>query len=294
MRIAELASRALELARRFFFEPIDARVYAAVRASYGAASLAIVIELWPMRKLLFCADGALVRTDLPWYLPLRWVDSEAGVSALMIAMGVFAAFTAVGLFTRVSTAAMYLWAFSYGSVASPAETGYDALARLVGLALLVSPTVRSWSVDARLFGPGPAEVPRYGLRLIQWQLAIVYAVTVWLKLPDPYWRNGEFMTYFMMSIFSRTPSAVWVDWGRAMALASWGSLLLETTIPILLFTPRARRLGIWGGILLHGGIAIASTIGMFSLCMVPLFAAFLTAEDFEAVMSGPAKEAAVA
>jgi hypothetical protein len=283
--LTELVPRAPRLGHRFLFEPIDARIYAAVRISYGIASLAIVAELWPMRKILFCSDGAIVRAgNLPWYLPLRWVDSEAGVSALMIAMGFCALFTTIGLFARLSTLALYLWAFSYAAVASPAETGYDALARLIGLALVVSPSARRWALDGRVFGPGPAQVPRYGLRLIQWQLAIVYAVTVWLKLPDPYWRNGEFMSYFMMSIFSRVPSPVWAEWGRASALSSWASLLFETTIPVLLFTTRGRRLGIWCGILLHGGIAVASTIGMFSLCMIPLYAAFLRAEDFDAVV----------
>jgi hypothetical protein len=209
---------------RFLFEPIDARVYAVVRISYGIACLAIVVELWPMRELLFCSDGALVRTGtLPWYLPLRWVESKAGVSSLMAAVGLCAVLTTIGFMSRLSTVVLYLWAFSYGAVASPAETGYDALVRLVGLALIVSPSVRPWSIDERLFGSGPARVPRYGLRLIQWQLAIVYAVTVWLKLPDPYWRNGEFMSYFMMSIFSRAPSTAWAEWGRASALSSWAS-----------------------------------------------------------------------
>lgn len=278
-----IARRAAEAAGRFFFDPIDARVYAVVRIAYAVASLAIVVELWPMRELLFCNNGVIVRVNaLPWYLPLRWVDSKAGVSALMIATALCAVSAAVGLFTRWAIAALYLWAFSYAAVASPAETGYDAIARLVGLALLVSPTARAWSVDGRLFGPTPAKLPCYGLRLIQWQLAIVYAVTVWLKLPDPYWRNGEFMSYFMMSIFSRAPSPAWAGWGRTAALMSWTSLFFESSIPLLLFTRRGRRIGIWFGIALHGGIAIASTIGMFSLCMVPLFTAFLKDDDFEA------------
>jgi hypothetical protein len=277
-----IARHLLRVVHRFLFEPIDARVYSVVRISYGIACLAIIVELWPMRELLFCSDGAIVRTGaLPWYLPLRWVESRAGVSALMVSMGGCAVLTTLGLFGRWPTVALYLWAFSYAAVASADETGYDAIARTVGLALAVSPCARRWSLDERLFGTGPAQVPRYGLRLMQWQLAILYGVTVWLKLPDPYWRNGEFMSYFLMSIFSRVPSPAWAEWGRTSALLSWGSLFLETTIPVLLFTRGGRRLGMWGGLALHGGIAIASTIGMFSLCMVPLFAAFLTDDDFE-------------
>ena len=283
-----IVRRVLGPVHRFLFEPIDARVYSVVRMSYGIACLAIIFELWPNREILFCSDGALVRTGaLPWYLPLRWVESKSGVSALMIAMGACAVLTTIGLFGRWATVPFYLWALSYDAVAWPDDTGYDALVRTVGLALVVSPSVRCWSVDEKLFGPGPAQVPRYGLRLIQWQLAILYAVTVWLKLPDPYWRNGEFMAYFMMSMFSRVPSPAWAEWGRTTALLSWGSLFLETTIPVLLFTRRGRRFGMWGGLVLHGGIAIASTIGMFSVCMIPLYAAFLTEDDLESELPRP-------
>jgi hypothetical protein len=67
------------------------------------------------------------------------------------------------------------------------------------------------------------------------------------------------------------------------ALLTWGSLLLEASIPALLISKRGRRLGFAGGLALHGGIAIASIAGMFSLCMIPFFAAFLKTEDFDLV-----------
>jgi hypothetical protein len=281
MRLVREAARTVD---RFLFAPIDARVYAGVRIAYAVVCLATVIDLWPLRHSLFCRGGMIARSPLlPWYLPLRWVDSRAGVTAVMIAVGVCSVFTAVGLLTRASTLVLYLWAFSYTAVAYPAESGYDGLARLAGLALVVSPTAKRWAIDGVLFGSGPAEVPRYGLRLLQWQLAVVYAVTVWLKVPDPYWRNGELMSYFMMSIFSRVATPSWAEWGRASALLTWGTLLLESAIPFLLFSTRGRRLGIACGIALHGGIALASTIGMFSLCMTPYYAAFLEAADFDAL-----------
>jgi hypothetical protein len=279
MRLVRDAARTID---RFLFEPIDARVYAAVRITYAVICLATVVELWPVRHVLF-GGATIVRAALPWYLPLRWVDSEAGITSLMVAVGICSVFAGIGFLTRVSTVGLYLWAFSYSAVAYPAETGYDGLVRLAGFALVVSPRARRWAVDGMLFGPGPADVPRYGLRLLQWQLAIVYLVTVWLKVPDPYWRNGELMSYFMMSIFSHVASPSWASWGRVSALLTWGTMLLESTIPFLLFSKHGRRLGFACGIALHGGIAISSTIGMFSLCMTPYYAAFLQPEDFDAL-----------
>ncbi|HLK37741.1 MAG TPA: HTTM domain-containing protein [Polyangiaceae bacterium] len=266
---------------RFLFEPIDARVYAAVRVAYAVVCLAVVAELWPVRRELFC--GAMIprAPSPPWYLPMAWVTSPAGVSAVLVGAAVCAGLAAVGLLTRLAVVGLYLWSFSYAYVAYPAETGYDGLVRLAGLALAVSPAARAWSLDGLLRPPRSSWVPRYGLRLLQWQLAIVYAVTVWLKAPDPYWRGGDLMSYFMMSIFARHPDASWATMGRTSALLTWGTLVLETSIPVMLFTRRGRRWGFLCGLALHGGIALESTIGLFSLAMTPYYAAFLRAEDFD-------------
>ncbi len=282
--LGALVRSALRSAADFLFEPIDARVYAAVRIAYAIMAFGIVVELWPIRHVLLGPNGMIVRPHwAPVYLPLYWITSDAGVTALMVVAGVCAACVGIGFLTRVSLLAIYLWAFSYGIFAFPAGSGYDGLVRLGAVALLVSPPARCFAVDATLLGRGPAQLPRYGLRLLQWQLAIVYAVTVWIKLPDPYWRNGEMMSFFWMSVFSRMATPAWAHWQRLSAIVTWGSLLLEATIPLLLFHPRGRRWGFAGGIALHGGIAVTSTIGLFSLCMTPFYAAFLEGEDFDAI-----------
>jgi hypothetical protein len=148
--------------------------------------------------------------------------------------------------------------------------------------MIFAPTIRTWSLDARIFGPGEKELPRYALRLMQFQLGIIYVCTVWLKAPDSYWRNGELMSYFMMSMYSRFPTWHWAEWGRTSAIMSWGTLFAESAIPIcLLINPRLRRFGFLMGLGLHGGIAVTSTIGMFSFAMVPLYLAFLQREDID-------------
>ncbi len=278
----QLVRRPIEAIDKFLFEPIDAGVYAAVRIVYASVALSIVVELWPVRRDLFGPDGMLARPPwLGWYLPLRWVTSDRGVTALMLGVGLCAVFTGIGFLTRVSTLVLYLWAISYDAAANPASAGYDGLVRLGAFALLVSPPARRFAVDGIVFGPGPATLPRYGLRLMQWQLAVIYGVTVWLKVPDSYWRSGQLMSYFFMSNFSRIQTPQWAHWGRLSAALTWGTLLFETTIPFLLFSVRRRRAGFALGLLLHGGIAITSVAGMFSLAMTPFYASFLQAEDID-------------
>jgi len=270
----------------WFLEPIDARVYALVRITYAVVVLAVVIELWPVRAALFSEDGmSFHRPDLLWYLPLKYVRSQAAVTALMVGVGTAAVMMGLGLFTRFAALALYLWNFAYCAIGYPAESGYDGVVRIVGFVLLLAPPARVWALDGRIFGKGHESPPRYALRCLQVQLGIIYVCTVWLKAPDSYWRSGELMAYFMMSMYSRLPVAEWAFWGRTSVLMTWGSLLTEAMIPFALFSTRFRRWGFLMGLALHGGIAISSTIGMFSLAMVPLYAAFVSSEDVDYLIS---------
>jgi uncharacterized membrane protein YphA (DoxX/SURF4 family) len=267
----------------WLLEPIDARVYALVRMFYGLVCFSIIIEVWPVRDQLF-SDGGMSwhRPDLLFYIPLKYATSSGQVTAMMVGAAICSLMMAVGLFTRATAVLLFFWNFAYCAIGYPAESGYDGIARILGFLMIWAPTIRVWSLDERIFGKGESELPRYTLRLIQFQLGIIYVCTVWLKAPDQYWRNGELMSYFMMSMYSRFQTWHWAEWGRTSALMSWGTLIAETSIPIcLLINPRLRRIGFLLGAGLHGGIALTSTIGMFSFAMIPLYLAFLQREDLD-------------
>lgn len=272
----------------WLLEPIDGRVYALVRMFYGLTVFGIICELWPMRDQLFTEQGmSWHRPDLLFYIPLKYLTTSGEVTAFMVVSAIIALMYAAGLFTRVMIVLLYFWNFAYCAIGYPAESGYDGIARILGFVLIWAPTIRTWSLDARIFGEGEKELPRYTLRLIQFQLAIIYVCTVWLKAPDAYWRNGELMSYFMMSMYSRFQTWHWAEWGWASGVMTWGTLIAEVMIPIcMLFNPRKlRRLGFVFGAGLHGGIAFTSTIGMFSFAMVPLYVACLQREDVDDVIA---------
>lgn len=278
-------NRAARFVDHWLMEPIDARVYAIVRIAYGLLCFAVIVETWPVSDSLFSEVGmSWHRPDLLFYLPIKYIRSPEAVRALMAFSAVAAVMMMLGLFTRAAAVVLYFWNFSYCAIGYPAEAGYDGIARIVGFLMIWAPAVRTWALDARIFGETPAEVPRYTLRMMQVQLTIIYIATVWLKAPDNYWRSGELMAYFLMSMYSRFPSWEWAAWGRLSVLLSWGTLIMETLIPFCLFSPRFRRLGFMMGLALHGGIALSSTIFMFSLAMVPLYLAFFTREDVEVVV----------
>ena len=284
--ILDLPNRAGKAVEDWLMDPIDARAYACVRIFYGILCLFVIAETWPVADSLFSEVGmSWHRPDLLFYIPVKYIRSPGAVKAFMAFSALAALMMTFGLLTRVSAVVLYFWNFSYCAIGYPAEAGYDGIARIVGFLMIWAPTIRTWSLDARLFGPGEAELPRYSLRLMQVQLTIIYVATVWLKAPDSYWRNGELMSYFLMSMYARVPTWHWAEWGRTSALMSWFTLIAEATIPFCLFSPRFRRLGYFMGFALHGGIAFTSTIFMFSLAMVPLYMAFLTKEDVDDMLA---------
>jgi hypothetical protein len=111
----------------------------------------------------------------------------------------------------------------------------------------------------------------------------VYVATVWLKAPDPFWRRGDLMAYFHMSIFARFPSVAAAHLPRLSVLMTWSTLVVEAVLPVLLWNKSTRRLGFALGLVLHGGIALTSTLWVFSLSMLPFYLAFLDDEDLKAL-----------
>jgi uncharacterized membrane protein YphA (DoxX/SURF4 family) len=292
MTLFDLPNRAGKAVEDWLMEPIDARAYACVRIGYGLLCLFVIMETWPVSDALFSDVGmSWHRPDLLWYLPIKYIQGPGAMKAFMVGSALASLMMTFGLFTRFAAVWLYFWNFSYCAIGYPAEAGYDGIARIVGFIMLWAPTIRTWSLDARIFGAGDPEtldgravLPRYALRLMQVQLAIIYVCTVWLKAPDNYWRSGELMSYFQMSMYARIPSWHWAYWGRTSVLMTWGTLIAEATIPFCMFGGKGlRRLGYLQGFGLHGGIALTSTIHMFSLAMVPLYLAFLTTEDIEDV-----------
>jgi hypothetical protein len=117
---------------------------------------------------------------------------------------------------------------------------------------------------------------------MQWQLAVIYMTTVWQKMPDPYWRNGQLLAYFSVSLFSRDPDALFLvhhEW--LSAVATYLSLAIEVSIPWLLWFGRTRVLGLVAGIGLHFLVAVTGRLAIFSTCMLIPYAAFLEAPDID-------------
>lgn len=284
--MAFLRARAVAAARHvehWFFDPADARAYAAMRITYSVAALAVLVDLWPLRHALFAQSGLVGgalgtggRTSL--LNVFNVAGSDGAVTLVLCAAALALCLLALGVFVRGCAIIAYLWTLSYCATVPVALGGFDTILRVVGFVVVISPAVTRWTMRP---SSKEQDAPAYGLRLAQWQLMLVYASTVWLKAPDPFWRNGETVAYLMLSMFSRAPDPVFAHLGALGALLTYGTLLIEASVPFLLWMRKTRWLGLFLGLSMHLFIALVAKLMLFSLAMLPLYCAFLERSDFE-------------
>jgi len=284
-RPAAFARRMASTFDSWLLGPADPRAYACVRIAYAVAALCVLFDFWPLRTMLLASTGMFEGPDrdapLTTFDVFRLSSAPSSVTAVFVATAVAAVLLALGFLPRLMALVVYAWVLSYSDTAQTALSGFDTILRVVGFLLVISPQVPTWSVGPRWAKGSSARPSRYGLRLTQWQLMLIYFCTVWLKAPDEFWRRGEAVTYFMMSMFARSPSP-WFSHHEALgALFTYTTLLVEASLPLLLWTRKTRVLGLFLGVGLHVGIAISAKLALFALAMVPLYASFLETADFE-------------
>jgi len=277
---------------KLFLRAEDERVYAAVRIGFALVALCNLVLIWPWRGNLLSSSrmidlaAAGGRRDLGSVLLFHFFQTPAQVSVVMCLAAGSMLLLLLGIWPRLAATLVFLWHLSFIARSPMALAGWDMLLRAFSFLLLVSPMGRCWTLPA-LWKKGqmlPQQVARYGLVLMQLQVMTVYFQTVVAKLvnPNPYWRNGELIPYFLLSHFARWPDA-WVAKQASLLLPlTYLALLIEVAIPVMLFVKRTRFWGALLGLLFHGFICVIShNIGPFTLVMGMTYLAFLTGSDVQ-------------
>ena len=283
----------LRLPADFFFRREDERIYAAVRIAFAAVALLNLICLWPDRQVFF-SDAGIVDRDVaisqahPVYLSIfELAGSEAAVTGVMLLTALALVMLMAGVGARLAALWVLVWHVSFVARAPLVMTGWDAVLRCYCFLILVSPMGKCWTLPAMLRGRRgtvPAEVSRHGLVLMRLQVLVIYwqAVLARLLHPDPYWRNGEFLTYFMLSHQARWPGRWVLEYGSLLTLGTYAVQLAEVAIPVLLWVKKTRWWGALVGTALHAGISLfARDLELFCLSMMMSYLAFLRKEDVE-------------
>jgi uncharacterized membrane protein YphA (DoxX/SURF4 family) len=287
-----------QIARRWeqlWFAPTDPRVYALARIGFAISALWNLLEYWPMRDECFVAGGTLSTAAVrqmngPRYPSLLyWFDSPSGVTLFFIVAMLAAACMALGFMTRLAAIVTFVVMLSYSYRAYAVTSGNDVLLRVFSMLLAISPIDRAWALDEHMRRrrgyPAVLSVPAYGLALMRLQVFVIYQQTVWLKSGDAFWRRGDLMAYFLMSMYARYPVRQWANWESLSAVLTYTTVLIELAVPWLLLFRRTRAFGFVLGFGMHISIAILSKLALFSFTMLSTYLVFLDRQDVDALLT---------
>jgi hypothetical protein len=270
-------------AERFWFEDVPPHGYALLRIAFGALGLIEILGPWPL-SMFWPLDGVVPLPGGGLGVRAALLDRGLGVvSGYAIVALLIVSFTAmaVGFKSNLAVATSFL-----GSLLQirwnplPLSSAHQVLVVIL-FCLLWADTGAVWSFDSRLrgarLGSGAHDKqPIWPLRLIQCQVALIYASSGLWKLFGPVWRDGSGVYYALNSnVFHRAPLSLPVETSSLLALATYGTLLFELSFPLLLLTRPTRRLALVAGVLLHLGLWMTLELGLFSWLMVATYLAFL-------------------
>jgi len=212
-------------------------------------------------------------------------DSRLALALYLVVM-IAALLTAAGLWTRVSSIVLALGIISIHHRNPLILHSGDTLMRLVLMYLAFSPCGVTCSLD-RLIGlwkgTAPSVPPRVSLwpqRLIQYQVALVYFMTVWYKWLGTDWKNGV-AAWFPENLheFYRFPVPEFTHHQPFLALATYGTLVVELSLATLVFHRPLRKYVLLAGLAMHGYIEYRFNIPLFATIIVGTYIVFFDGEE---------------
>lgn len=239
----------------------------------GVSPLAAVVENYPFR-----------RVSIMHLLTEPWQVTTFFILYILIVICVL-----VGYKTRFASILNFVFLLSIHVRNPYLLDSADDLMRLLSLWMIFIPLADYFSVDAWLAqrkNPEDTTIPKttyaFPVRIIQFQVLIVYLFTGIFKLMGPVWRRGEGVWYALQLETLLQPSgALFFELSPLWVLQalSWFTVIVEVTLPFMLiapfFQPHLKAIGILLGTMLHVGIAVLMSIPNFFPLMVISYLLFV-------------------
>lgn len=272
---------------KFWFSAIDARQYAALRIAFGLLSFIYFIGFLPYVDTQFSTNGWLsdfrqlsIQNSGSWsYYFINSFKYADFYAYLILLIGIFSAGAmTIGWRTCVATSLTWLVWVSLWNRNPLIMDGDDAVLKVMCFYLILSPCSNNWSVDAiRKKKPGPSVI--WPLRLMQFQIALIYFVSGWVKFHSQEWEDGTVIRYVLIHPqYSSWYGWELLDWPYAkliLAELSWFIRWWEVLFPVLMVMSCTRRLNLYIGVLFHLGLLITMNLRWFPIIMLSLYIALI-------------------
>lgn len=277
--------RPLAAWNHFWFDPQATSTLAIFRIAFGFVATGWTLAQAPNLSAFYGPHG-IVPTQLPtgpgaWGVLSLWHGSTAVVVLFVVTLAASVALT-VGLFSRAAAIVVWVGIVSFEHRNYLIGNSGDGLVRNLAFFCMLAPTGESLSLDrfrrARdRFWEFPERAP-WALRLIQIQISLGYLFAVWHKSGNALWRNGTAVSYSLrIQDIHRFPTPTFLTHSVVVTeLLTYGTIIVELSLAVLIWKKSARPWVILAGLLLHLSIDSWILVGFFSYAMFCGYLAFLS------------------
>ncbi len=272
---------------RFFFESCDPRVASLFRIGYAALILVYVLTLIPDAARWFSDAGVLSiasardvtgssHESLFFYL--------TSTTAIHICLGVFllqAVLLLFGCWSRFQSACIFFWLVSFQHRNLMITDGEDVVFRWFAFFMIFMPLDHRWSLARQLSGQSSkaTTADTWALRLVQFQVVVIYFSSAWCKLLGETWRDGSALfhisrldDYFgRLSLLDSLFQEPWM-----FRTLTWGTIAIEALFPIFIWFPRLRVPCLIAAASLHLGIELTMNLCLFQWIMLVGLLSFIS------------------
>lgn len=282
---------------RFFFAPQSPLPIAVFRILYGICVTATLLLLHPMWLAWYGTESWVSRVTMSVIEPGPRLSlfavlpqSDAWVMALFWFALISAILLTLGLFTRISTIAVFLCLTSIQQRNLFILNGGDTFLRLAGFFLIFAPAGAALSLDHvirrwrrregrtwKLYAP-------WAQRMIQFELCLLYFSAFLWKMQGSSWRNGTALFYVaQLQAMQRFPVPAWLHSPVLLHLGTWYTLVLELGLSTLLWFRPFRAPLLVLGLLFHLALEYSLNIPMFEWDVLTAYVLFLSPESLERI-----------
>ena len=271
----------------FWFEPVSTAPLAFFRIVYGLIMLAWSLSLIPEYYVLLTRDGILPEQ-------LEFTGKQAGAWGvlgtfpgktaavlLLIALIVASVCLILGLFPQLAALILLVGTMSLQRRNPYVFNAGDVLLRVIAFYLIFAPTGAALSLprfirDRKDFWSFPARAP-WAMRLLQIQLSVVYLFAVWTKVQGTTWNNGTAVSFALrIADLERFPLPSFITTSALISnLLTYGTLVLELSLAILIWNRKLRPWVLLAGLSLHLGIEYSIRVGFYGMAITSLYLLFV-------------------
>jgi len=284
---------ALDGWNRFWFERVSTATLAVFRIVFGLILFFWTLSLLPELSPFFTKGGVLPQQ--PHYTGGSWgllgeFPSHTAVVIFWVALLVASIALVLGLFSQLAAAIAFVALVSFEQRNPNVFNSGDGLIRLITFYLIFAPTSASLSLRTFLRNRGefwsfPARAV-WPMRLLQLQFSAIYLFAVWDKVRGTTWNNGTAVSIALrITDIERFPVPGFVTHSLLLSnLLTYGTLVIELSLAILVWNPRLRPWVLLAGLSLHLGIEYSVRVGFFGLSIMSMYLLWVPPRRVEDVL----------